>query len=648
MKKTRYILWCGFLLIPMGLSAALSKHIVDYRIQAKLVPETKTVEGRQILTWLNDAPEPVGELQFHLYLNAFKNNRSTFMKESGGIHRGFKLGEDNWGYIEVENLKLGDGRDLTPGMEYIQPDDDNPDDQTVMRVGLPEPVGPQEKIVLEIVFRAKLPQVFSRSGFHDDFYMVAQWFPKLGVNRDGVWNCHQYHLNSEFFADFGVYEVEITVPEAYVVGATGRRTKEVNNGDGTMSYTHFQEDVHDFAWTACPDFVEFREPFSLPDIGVDTELILLVHRQHLNQTDRFLDSLKKGVEFYSRSYGPYPYKTVTLVDPPIKGLGAGGMEYPTLFTSMAVSFIPRGVRLIEMVTIHEFGHGYWYGIVGSNEFEEAWLDEGINSYSEMKAIDRYYGADRAMLDLGPIKIGDGEYQRLGVIATSAWDPILKPSWEFISRGSYGTSVYAKAAITLKTLENWLGESVMDAIMKTYYTRWKFRHPTTDDFMAVAEEVSGQDLDWFFDQFLKTAGSLDYAVASIRSREVREPAGFYKGDFIPSEQKEDEQGEEAEKIYRSEVVVHRKAELHFPQEILVVFDDGEEIRERWDGRERWKRFVYHRPVELKAAHIDPDYKIPLDINFFNNSRVAKPNKASRLKYVLGLVIKFQELLTCVGF
>lgn len=118
-----------------------------------------------------------------------------------------------------------------------------------------------------------------------------------------------------------------------------------------------------------------------------------------------------------------------------------------------------------MVTIHEFGHGYWYGIVGSNEFEEAWLDEGINSYSEMKAMDRYYGHDRSMIDLGPLKIGDGDYQRLQFIPVFAWDPIVKNSWEFISGGSYSTSVYSKAALTLKTLENHLGEEVMARIMR---------------------------------------------------------------------------------------------------------------------------------------------------------------------------------------
>lgn len=648
MKKTGIILWLGLSFISLNAFGQLSKQIVDYRIKVKLLPETKTLPGRETLTWLNDAAVPVSELQFHLYLNAFKNNRSTFMKESGGTHRGFKVDEDNWGYITVKSLRIKDGEDLTSRMEFIQPDDGNPDDQTVMRVPLPSPVDPQERLTLEIDFEAKLPRVFARSGFAGDFYMAGQWFPKLGVNQEGVWNCHQYHQNSEFFADYGVFEVEITAPNGFVVGATGERTKEHDNGDGTMSYTHYQEDVHDFAWTACPDFVEFKERFTLVDPPVDTEMILLVHRQHLNQKPRLLDSLKKGLEFYSSNYGPYPYKTVTLVDPPIKALGAGGMEYPTLFTTMSVYFMPEGLRMPEMVTIHEFGHGYWYGIVGSNEFEEAWLDEGINSYSEMKAMDQFYGRGRSMIDLGPIKIGDRDYQRLQVIPIFAWDPIVKKSWEFVSGGSYASNVYNKAAITLKTLENYLGEDVMAEIMRTYYERWKFRHPATDDFVAVAEEVSGRDLGWFFDQFFRTPGSLDYAVSSIRWREVAEPVGFFKGELLSPKPGRDGPDSDKEKVYRNEVVVQRKGEFFFPQEILVTFEDGEEVRESWDGRDKWKRLVYSRPVKITSARLDPENKILLDVNFFNNSKVMKPDRASPLKYALGLALKFQEFLSCFAF
>ncbi|MBN2408687.1 MAG: hypothetical protein JXE07_03030, partial [Candidatus Aminicenantes bacterium] len=331
-----------------------------------------------------------------------------------------------------------------------------------------------------------------------------------------------------------------------------------------------------------------------------------------------------------------------------KAMGAGGMEYPTLFTTMAVSFMPQGLRMLEMVTIHEFGHGYWYGIVGSNEFEEAWLDEGINSYSEMKAMDSYYGDGRSMIDLGPIEIGDGDYQRLQFIPIFAWDPIVKNSWEFVSGGSYSSNTYSKAAITLKTLENFLGEEVMARVMRTYYEKWKFRHPRTDDFIAVAEEVSAQDLGWFFDQFLKTAGTLDYAVSSVRSREVAEPAGFFGGEFVAPKRESKGRDKDGEKVFRNEVVVQRKGKLLFPQEILVVFEDGEEIREKWDGRDKWKKFIYERPVKLKSASLDPENKILLDVNSFNNSKVMKPDRASPLKYALGLALKFQEFLTCLSF
>jgi len=180
-------------------------------------------------------------------------------------------------------------------MEFVQPDDQNKDDRTVMRVALPEAVPPGGSITLDIAFQSKLPRVVARSGHKDDFYMVGQWFPKIGVWEDGEWNCHQYHASSEFYADFGEFEVAITVPEGYVVGATGRRIGERKNGDGTVTYTHAQEDVHDFAWTKSPDFVEIRKPFTLENPPVRTEMILLVHRDHLNLKDRYEESLRNGL-----------------------------------------------------------------------------------------------------------------------------------------------------------------------------------------------------------------------------------------------------------------------------------------------------------------------------------------------------------------
>ena len=644
MKKTFIIpVFVLAILINLGMTSPC-EHIVDYRIKAKLSHEDKMVYGEEVLTWLNSGSVPVSELQFHLYLNAFKNNRSTFMKESGGSHRGFEVDKEGWGHIDITKIGIQNGADLASTMEYIQPDDENPDDHTVMRVFLPEPLPAGETITVEIDFRSKLPQVFARSGHKGNFFMVAQWFPKIGVWENEDWNCHQYHSNSEFYADFGTFEVEITVPEDFVLGATGKRTKEVTNSDGTVTYTHYQENVHDFAWTACPDFVEIRKPYTLENPPVQTEMIFLVHKAHLKLKDRYEESLRNGLEFYSQNYGAYPYETITLVDPPINALGAGGMEYPTLFTSMGSWFFPEGIRLPEMVTIHEFGHGYWYGIVASNEFEEAWLDEGINSYSEIKAMNHYYGNDRSMVDLGAVKVSDDVYSHLSIIGLSKLDPIMTKSWKFYSGASYGSNVYAKAALTLLTLEGYIGEDLMAKVMRTYFDRWKFKHPKSEDFFAVAEEVSGQNLDWFFDQFFKTPGQLDYAVSRIRSNEINAPHGIFKGELLEPEETKDEL---EEKMYKNEVVIRRYGDLYFPQEIKIVFDNGEEIRETWDGRDRWKRYEYIKPFRLKMAQIDPDFKIYLDINRMNNSRLLKPNKIPILKHALGITLIFQKLLTILS-
>ena len=200
------------------------------------------LDGREQLTWRNPGTEPVGELWFHLYLNAFKNTKSTFMRESGGQLRGDRMTEGKWGWIDVTSLRLAaTGADLKPGARFEHPDDDNADDETVWRVRLPERVPPGGSITLDIGFRAQLPQVFARSGYAGDYFLVGQWFPKIGVyepagmrgRTTGGWNCHQYHANSEFYADFGHYLVNITLPPRFVVGATGERKARRSNADGT-------------------------------------------------------------------------------------------------------------------------------------------------------------------------------------------------------------------------------------------------------------------------------------------------------------------------------------------------------------------------------------------------------------------------------
>ena len=600
----------------------LSERRVSYTMNVTLNPETKTVTGTERLTWRNPDSVPVGELQFHLYLNAFKNERSTFMKESGGAHRGFTAGdEDPWGGVQITRMQIvpdidadltpaipsPGATDLTDRIRFIQPDDGNQDDETVISVMLPRPVQPGETITLDIDFESRMPEIVARTGWKmgesgEPFFMVAQWFPKIGVYEipgqryvpedaeRGRWNTHQFHANSEFYADFGTYDVTITTPESFVVGASGRIQDEVIEG-GYRTVRYLANDVHDFAWTASPDFLVYEDTWRHVSIR------LLLQPVHEGQAQRHFNAAKTALERFDEWVGEYPYTTLTLVD----GLvDSNGMEYPTLITCGTYYKVPEWLRGLELVTIHEFGHQYFYGLLASNEFEEAWLDEGMNSYIETRIMDDAYGVG-AVIDIAGLQVSDISLQRVAYTKSKASRVrMVQNSWEY-PFGDYGTASYSKPSTVMHTLERYLGWETMRRFLRTYYERWRFRHPTTRDLQDVAEDVSGQDLDWFFDQFVYGTATVDYAI---------DPP------LLVSPQSEE--GDEVQ--YRHRVRIVRNGDGIFPQTLLVQFDDGsEEVRE-WDGEEKWIEFEFLKPARMSEAYIDPDNRILIDTNRLNNRRI----------------------------
>ncbi|HQR44741.1 MAG TPA: M1 family peptidase, partial [Thermoanaerobaculia bacterium] len=247
---------------PSARALDAPRKVVDYDIRVSLDPAAKMLDGRETLKWTNPSDVPVSELKFHLYWNAFRNNQSTFFRESGGQLRGDRADlADGWGFIDVTAMTW-DGQDLTKGFRFESPDDGNPDDRTVLSVALPRPAAPGETVSLDIAWKAKAPKVFARSGYVRDFYFVGQWYPKIGVFEPAGtrrrsapgWNCHQYHANSEFYADWGDYRVEITLPEKFVVGSAGAKVAETT-ANGKKTLTFVQDRIHDFAWTADPRYV---------------------------------------------------------------------------------------------------------------------------------------------------------------------------------------------------------------------------------------------------------------------------------------------------------------------------------------------------------------------------------------------------------
>ena len=456
----------------------LSTRVVAYQIEARLDPVKKTADATETLTYHNLTGRPLDTFPFHLYLNAFQPT-STFMREvrlygTRGTGSGSGWDPKHYGASEVKSFEVVGQGDFTKRLEFIQPDDGNANDRTVFQVKLAKPVAPGADVVFKIAFHDQLPEVVERTGYKRNFFMVAQWFPKVGVWWHDAWNCHQFHATSEFFADFGTFDVKATVPENYIVGSTGDLISSISNPDHTKTVTWHAEDIHDFAWTASPDYKLIEDSWT--GSASTVHIHLLLSPGHESSIRRYLAVIKGTLDRFDKWYGPYPYDRITLVDPPQGAQDAGGMEYPTLITCGTTWWMPEGLLGVELVTEHEFGHQYWYGMVATNEFEEAWMDEGINSYTESKVMDSLYGKGTSLLNLWGMKADDADLLRMEYLAVPDTDPLSHFAWKFMNSSAYGGITYGKTATMLLTLEGIVGEDTLRKAMRTYFMRYRFTHP----------------------------------------------------------------------------------------------------------------------------------------------------------------------------
>lgn len=623
-------------------AGARSPRNASYAIEARLDHEARSLRARQTIRWRNITSVPATELQFHLYWNAWRNERSTWMRERR-LAAAVPARDDAWGSMDVSSLRLrrvdGGTSDVTSSIHFIAPDDGNGDDRTVFAVPLDSPVPPGGTLEIDVEWRARIPKPFARTGYVDDYYFIAQWFPKLGVLEETGWNTHQFHSATEFYSDYGVYDVRLTVPRGFVVGASGRETSRTENGDGTTTHRYRAEDVHDVAWTASPRFLESRQPFLHPALP-RVEMRLLLQPEHRGQERRHFDATAAALKYYGEWFGPYPYDTITIVDPAYQS-GSGGMEYPTLITAGARWLAPEDVAVPEAVTIHEAGHQFWYGLVGTNEVEHAWMDEGLTTFSTARVLEaighpnrlasRHFGdfIPWVLDDIRLSRATDGN--RLAGYRTAAESDVPStPTFRYWP-GTAGLISYNKTALWLHTLERHLGWPVLQRILATYFERWSFRHPRPEDFFAVVNEVSGQDLTWFFDQVYRSSNVFDYGVQELVSEAAADDAAAET------------------RHYRTTVVAARFGEALFPVDVVTTFEDGHLERERWNGMERRVAYVYDRPSRAARVDVDPQRVLLLDVNYTNNSRTLQPRaRMAAAKWGFTWMLWLQDLMLTYGF
>ena len=663
-------------------AATLSNRVVAYSIDAELDPVKHTITGKQTLTWRNRSAQPVCSIYMHLYLNGFEGAGSTFMTEKRASESGFRSNVDTkdgeFGFIRLDKVRQGDA---AATWTFVQPDGGPSTDRSVVRIDLPQPVAAGASTTLDIDFFDQLPRVVARTGYYGSFHLVAQWFPKIAVlelagERGATaprWNAHEFHLHSEFYADFGSYDVRITVPEGYTVGSTGVLDGAPVAKAGKVTHRYLQDDVHDFAWTADKRFAKpLVQAWNGPNGPV--QVSVLYTPDYASNAQPVLQATIDSLKYFSDTLGGYPYKSVTAVIPPYGADEAGGMEYPTFFTADSTRQDAPGTLgrfALDFVTVHEFGHGYFYGILASNEFEEPYLDEGMNEYWDQRMMTARK-QDIVLTNpwLKPFGIGTRltpfQMERLGASLGDPADPLGDNAWSRLSSGSYNT-VYSRTATAMRQIEALVGTATMERAMKLYYARWKFRHPSTADLQAALAEGTGRPdiVNATFDAFVYGTGKVDDRVASIDSNEVLPLPGYmaWKGkqvlvgskaidkavdDLRKKWKKANPNAKDWQSAfpYRSTVVVRRDG-VAVPQVLRVKFADGSQRDMPVTSTGSWQRFSFVGPAKAVSAQLDPDDLIRMDSNELNDSRTLEPNGNAARRWFRDFAMFLQSIFALLA-
>lgn len=588
----------------------LPRRVVDYTLRATLDERAHVVNGEGTVRWTNRSRAPARELWFHLYLNAFRSADTYFMRGWGER----ETPPAQWGRIELSSLRGDDGADLLPRASHPA---DPPGDETQLRVSLPREVPPGASITLTLRWRSTLPSLIARTGFHGRFHMVAQWFPKLAVlEPDGRWASFPFHAHTEFYADFGRYDVTVEVPQGWPLGATGTREGAVTTRAGRDIHRFVADRVHDFAWTTW-------DAYRVRDARAGGLALRVMHAPGAEAEAQRVVELTEGmVPAFARRFGPYPYPNLTVVLPPRGAEEAGGMEYPTLITTVGFWWAPRRLRFEEYVTVHEFGHQYFYGLFASNENRWPFLDEGLCEYATARVMQDLYGPAGNTLDLPWLapRLGPFAQSAASSAAITAPVPVTTAAPDYATYGRYGSHVYARTTSVLRTVERVAGAARFEAAMRAYAEAARFRHPTPDTlFDVLGAGLEDPTLrDWLRDA-LSAPAQVNYRVALVES------------------------ARNADGTHRGRAVIDRIGAPALPVDVVLESASGERTWTRWDAQGTTLVIPYTGGAALHAARVDPEGRIALDGNRLDNARVATGDEASslpltaRLAYWLGLAL-----------
>ncbi|MFY0712168.1 M1 family metallopeptidase [Seonamhaeicola sp. NFXS20] len=486
-------------LVPSTVTTYWQQH-VDYKMEIDMDVNTYQYKGKQTLVYTNNSPDILNKVYYHLYFNAFQpgsemdvRSRTIADPDPRVGDRISKLKPNEIGYIKVNSLKQNG---VTLKHETVG---------TVLEVDLAKPIKPGEKVTFDMVFNAQVPLQIRRSGRNNKegvALSMTQWYPKLAEYDFEGWHADPY-IGREFHGVWGNFDVKLTIDKNYVVGGTGYLNGEpkVENNKKTLHFT--APNVHDFTWAADPDYIH-------DTIQVPNGPILNFYYKNTLSTKqkedwkKFQPKVVELMQYYSKHIGKYPYKQYSV----IQG-GDGGMEYAmcTLITGQ------RSYGSLVGVTAHELAHSWFQFLLATNEAKHEWMDEGFTSYISDLAMNEIMEQNIT----NPFK---NAYKAYIYLANSdSQQPLTTHADRYHYNQVYGISAYNKGEVFLAQLGYVIGEENLKKTLKQYFKDWAFKHPTPNDFIRVAEKVSGLELDWYLTDFTQTTNTIDYAIKQVEGNSI---------------------------------------------------------------------------------------------------------------------------------
>jgi hypothetical protein len=508
---------------------------VDYTITVSLDDKAQTLDGYVAMQYKNNAPDTLQFIWFHLWPNAYKNDKTAFSEQllQNGRKDFYFSAESLKGYINRLDFRVDNTTALVVE-DSIHID--------VAKLVLPQPLPPGKTIQITTPFHVKLPYNFSRGGHIGQDYQITQWYPKPAVYDHKGWHPMPYLDQGEFYSEFGSFDVSITLPENYTVAATGvlqdaseldklkaigktpveeqavykqykkfeqalKKTSKltidsfaITSAKGVKTLRYQQDNIHDFAWFASKTFLVQYDTVLLNKNSIDA--FTFFHPNKKENWKKAISYTKNGIKNYSNWIGAYPYPVVSVVQGS-KNEKSGGMEYPTITLITTQS----GGQELDATIVHEVGHNWFYGILATNERQHPWMDEGINTYYQKRYELEQYGSYSYLKELAGFlqkRLPDDEEKMMlqTMFRLLKDQPIETPAAAF-TQANYGLIAYIKSSRWVKRIAQTLGQTKFDKAMQHYYNQWQFKHPYPEDFKSALEQIAAQSLDSLFDQLNQT-------------------------------------------------------------------------------------------------------------------------------------------------